>query len=248
MTQRLLISLLAIGVAGACGPAARVDVDAERDAILAADRAWAESGGDATAFASAFVSDGVFIPSGGASVWGVEPIRAAVEAMAASVEWSASKADVSASGDLGYSMGDYELTSAAGDVTVGEYVTIWRKQEDGQWKVVVDIGSESEPPQPAPLQADPVGVDPDHYTVEFENDQVRVLRITYGPGEKSTMHEHRDGVVVFLTDAKTKFTLADGEREEAGQAGQVNWAEGEQHLPENIGDAPMEVILIELKS
>ena len=71
MTQRLLISLLAIGVAAACSPAARVDVDAERDAILAADRAWAESGGeDAAAFASAFVSDGVFVPSGGASVWG----------------------------------------------------------------------------------------------------------------------------------------------------------------------------------
>ena len=32
---------------------------------------------------------------------------------------------------------------------------------------------------------DATKVDPKHYKVEFENDEVRVLRITYGPGEKS---------------------------------------------------------------
>ncbi len=40
------------------------------------------------------------------------------------------------------------------------------------------------------IAQDPVKVDAKHYKVEFENDQVRVLRITYGPGEKSVMHEH----------------------------------------------------------
>jgi len=35
---------------------------------------------------------------------------------------------------------------------------------------------------------DPVEVDPRHYTVEVENEKVRVLRIKYGPREKSTMH------------------------------------------------------------
>ncbi len=37
---------------------------------------------------------------------------------------------------------------------------------------------------------DPVKVDSKHYKVELENDQVRVLRINYGAGEKSVMHEH----------------------------------------------------------
>jgi quercetin dioxygenase-like cupin family protein len=36
--------------------------------------------------------------------------------------------------------------------------------------------------------------------VEFENEQVRVLRIGYGAGEKSVMHEHPNAVAVFLTD------------------------------------------------
>ena len=44
-----------------------------------------------------------------------------------------------------------------------------------------------------------VTADTDHYSVVFENDKVRVVRITYGAGEKSVMHDHGDGVVVFLT-------------------------------------------------
>nr|NIR51506.1 hypothetical protein [candidate division KSB1 bacterium]NIS26908.1 hypothetical protein [candidate division KSB1 bacterium]NIT73741.1 hypothetical protein [candidate division KSB1 bacterium]NIU27639.1 hypothetical protein [candidate division KSB1 bacterium]NIU94275.1 hypothetical protein [candidate division KSB1 bacterium] len=42
----------------------------------------------------------------------------------------------------------------------------------------------------SPFAQDATKVDPKHYKVEFENDQVRVLRISYGPGEKSVMHEH----------------------------------------------------------
>ena len=37
-------------------------------------------------------------------------------------------------------------------------------------------------------KADPINVDPKHYKVEFENERVRVLRVSYGPGEKSVMH------------------------------------------------------------
>ncbi len=36
------------------------------------------------------------------------------------------------------------------------------------------------------MAQDAVKVDPKHYTVEFENDQVRVLRIRYEPREKTT--------------------------------------------------------------
>jgi hypothetical protein len=50
---------------------------------------------------------------------------------------------------------------------------------------------------------DPVKVDPKHYTVEFENDKVRVLRIKYGPGEKSVMHAHPALVAVFSPTARS---------------------------------------------
>ena len=95
---------------------------------------------------------------------------------------------------------------------------------------------------------DPVKVDTKHYKVELENAQVRVLRINYGPKEKSVMHSHPPAVAVFLTDGRVKFTLPDGNsREEAMKAGQAVWSPGETHLPENIGDKPMELILVELK-
>ena len=57
---------------------------------------------------------------------------------------------------------------------------------------------------------EPTKVDSKHYKVVAENDQVRVLRITYGPKEKSTMHEHPAVVGIFLTDSKMKFTFPDG--------------------------------------
>lgn len=96
---------------------------------------------------------------------------------------------------------------------------------------------------------DAAKVDPKHYKVEFENDQVRVLRITYGPGEKSVMHEHPEGVVVFLTDISGKFTFPDGKTEETtAKAGQVIWTPGQKHQPENTGDKPFEVIQVELKN
>ena len=96
---------------------------------------------------------------------------------------------------------------------------------------------------------DAVKVDPKRYKVEFENDKVRVLRISYGPGEKSVMHEHPANVAVFLTDGQVKFTQPDGKSQEAPmKAGTTVWGAGEKHLPENVGDKPFELILVELKS
>lgn len=96
---------------------------------------------------------------------------------------------------------------------------------------------------------DAVKADPDHYKVEFENDQVRVLRITYGPGEKSVMHWHPAGVAVMLHESKFRMWRADGSYEDnENTAGAVNWMEAVTHLPENLTDGSVEVILVEMKS
>jgi quercetin dioxygenase-like cupin family protein len=99
------------------------------------------------------------------------------------------------------------------------------------------------------LAQDPVKVDGNHYKVEFENDQVRVLRIKVGPKEKSIMHQHPDAVAIFLTDVNGKFTFPDGKSEAiTSKAGDARWTPAITHLPENAGDKPFEVILVELKS
>src|SRR4051812_14753338 len=58
---------------------------------------------------------------------------------------------------------------------------------------------------------DPVKVDPKHYKVEFQNDQVRVVRVKFGPHEAAPMHEHQmNRVVVYLKDQNVKMTTAEG--------------------------------------
>ena len=95
---------------------------------------------------------------------------------------------------------------------------------------------------------DAVKADPKHYKVEFENAQVRVLRVNYGPHEKSVMHEHPGTVAIFLTDAQVRFGLPDGKSKDAtAKAGSTQWESGTKHLPENTGDKPFEVVLVELK-
>jgi uncharacterized RmlC-like cupin family protein len=103
-------------------------------------------------------------------------------------------------------------------------------------------------PKPQMTVQDPVKVDPKHYKVELENEQVRVLRINYGAQEKSVMHSHPDGVAIFQKDIHCRFTFPDGKTEEQRfRAGETLYMPAGSHLPENLSDQPFEVILVELK-
>jgi quercetin dioxygenase-like cupin family protein len=99
------------------------------------------------------------------------------------------------------------------------------------------------------MAQDPVKVDPEHHKVVLENDQVRVLRATIGPHEKSAMHEHPANIVVFLTDADMKYTSPDGKTAERHlKTGEVTSNAPVKHEVENIGDKPVELVQIELKT
>ena len=99
------------------------------------------------------------------------------------------------------------------------------------------------------LAQDPVKVDSKHYKVEFENSQVRVLRIKYGPHEKSVMHRHPNSVAIFVTDINGKFTFPNGKTQDiTSKAGETIWNPAGRHLPENTSDQPFEVIVVELKT
>jgi len=95
---------------------------------------------------------------------------------------------------------------------------------------------------------DGVNTDPTHYTVVSENDQVRILKVHYGPHEKSVMHSHPATVAVFLTNAKGQFSFPDGKTQAFDvKAGDSQYSAAATHLPENMGDKGMDVIVIELK-
>lgn len=57
------------------------------------------------------------------------------------LEWKPVVAEIASSGDLGYTFGRWRMTLADGTFHYGEYVTIWKKQGDGNWKFVLDGGN-----------------------------------------------------------------------------------------------------------
>ncbi|MBC8167543.1 MAG: hypothetical protein H7Y20_16945 [Bryobacteraceae bacterium] len=97
---------------------------------------------------------------------------------------------------------------------------------------------------------DPLKVDPKHYRLEFENDQVRVVRVKIGPGETAPMHEHKlDRIVVYLTDQDFRITSADGKVDNPKRkAGEVSLGTPSKHTETNVSTKPFEIIMIELKS
>ena len=100
----------------------------------------------------------------------------------------------------------------------------------------------------AAQELDSPKADPAHHKVEFENDQVRVLRWSVPPHEKTALHDHPSLVSVLLTDADLKLTTPDGKASEShGKAGAATWRGPTVHTAENIGDRPVEGILVEPK-
>jgi quercetin dioxygenase-like cupin family protein len=95
---------------------------------------------------------------------------------------------------------------------------------------------------------DAVAVAPGQYKVEYEDSDVRVLRVLYGPGGKSAMHHHPDSVAVYLTGGHIRITLPDGRvGEPRVPPGKTMRHPAGSHTIENLADEPFEMVLVELK-
>lgn len=135
----VLLGVVASMAAG-CGPSA--NVEQERNNLLTLDREWSETIKDTDKFLSYFAPDATAYPQGMPATTGAAAIRDTwtkmISAPGFALSWSPTKADVGATGDLGYTAGTYEM-SMGGPAEKGKYVTIWKKQTDGAWKVMEDI-------------------------------------------------------------------------------------------------------------
>ncbi len=131
-----------------------IDLDSERDALMAVDKAWSESVDDTDAFISFFADGAHFMPFGAPLAQG-DAIRTTWEGLVSmpgfGIEWQATAAEVAVSGDIGYTIGTFELTAEQDGTamrTEGKFLTVWRKQADGSWKVQVDCFNANGPPTP----------------------------------------------------------------------------------------------------
>ena len=88
-----------------------------------------------------------------------------------------------------------------------------------------------------------------NYHVEFENDQVRVVRIKAAAKETLPLHEHAvNRVSVTLTDQEFRVTAADGTvQNPRRKAGEAAWGTPVKHTEENLSDKPCEIIMVDLK-
>lgn len=108
--------------------------------------------------------------------------------------------------------------------------------------------STATPPSPSAIP-DALTADPAFYSVEFENAEVRVLRIRYGPHARGHMHDHPRSVTVFLTAGRLRGTTPGRSPMEATvTAGSVVWEDAGPHQIENLSDQPFEAIRTEFKT
>jgi hypothetical protein len=97
---------------------------------------------------------------------------------------------------------------------------------------------------------DPLRVDPKDFKLEFENSQVRVLRLKIGPRQSVPMHEHVLGhVVVYLTDQNVRETSPEGKAEvRQHEMFDFSWNDPAKHKIDNLSDRPFEAVVVELKT
>jgi ketosteroid isomerase-like protein len=79
---------------------------------------------------------------------------------AAQLSWEPAFADIAAAADLGYTTGPWEIRRTPKDPpgSFGHYVTVWRKQTDGRWKIAIDIGiSHAAAPKPSSVESSRIG-------------------------------------------------------------------------------------------
>ena len=128
--------------------------DAVRE-VRQADSAFALAAdlqGTGVAFAQYVAPQGVVF-SGSEIVIGTDAVRALFDEQqraGGTLNWRPVYADAASSGDLGFTVGEYVFTGRGATGTVvqrfGKYLTIWKKQSDGEWRFVVDGGNTSPTP------------------------------------------------------------------------------------------------------
>src|SRR5512134_1767689 len=116
------------GYSSGCGSTA--NVEQERETLMRLDREWAASVKDMNKFMSYYASDASIYPSGMPLAKGSGAIREALTKITSapgfSLEFGPTKADVGASGDIGYTTGTYQ-SSMNGVTEKGKYVEVWKK-------------------------------------------------------------------------------------------------------------------------
>ena len=127
-----------------------MNTDSLRTELMNTDKAWNNTSLQKGYFHSRsdFVADdGIELSENEMPLVGKQAVTDYVKShsdSALKVQWVALRADIAASGDLGYTYGSYsnQFKTRSGKDTMlyGAYITVWKKQPDGSWKFLADGG------------------------------------------------------------------------------------------------------------
>ncbi|MBS1731828.1 MAG: hypothetical protein JST02_00900 [Bacteroidetes bacterium] len=121
---------------------------ADKKELLAVDQAFSqmsEEKGMKTAFIEYIDSNGVLLRPNEMPIIGANAIDYLIQLNDTdfTLTWQPNGAGIAESGELGYTFGVYAMKPKAKDTTIyGTYTSIWKKQEDGKWKFILDTGNE----------------------------------------------------------------------------------------------------------
>jgi ketosteroid isomerase-like protein len=135
-------------------PPPEVDLEAERNALLEADLSFSrmsEEKGAAQAFYEFVAPEAINLSAGEPPIRGRDAIKIHLSAGPQGFfTWQPAAADVARSGDMGFTWGTAVFQGKGADekprINYSKYVTVWRKQNNGRWKVVLFSTSPSPPP------------------------------------------------------------------------------------------------------
>ena len=147
MKNLLLTSMLAFLLVQCTEKKAMPDIQAEQDALRQADIAWAEAAKTTEGHLEYFLEDAMVLGPNEPVMMGKKNIQEMLAGLHSTpgfmLHWQPISVEVASSGDLGYTVGSYSfaMTDSAGNPINdnGKYLTIWKKQPDGSWKVAADM-------------------------------------------------------------------------------------------------------------
>ncbi|WP_236648891.1 MULTISPECIES: YybH family protein [Spirosoma] len=111
-----------------------------------------EKQGMAKAFTTYAADDAIKLNEGAPPTIGFDSLRAQMARLprtGTTLTWQVLKADAAQSGELGYTFGQWLLTSKGESGVAkraeGVYMTVWKRQRNGQWRFVLDGGNTTTP-------------------------------------------------------------------------------------------------------
>jgi len=120
---------------------------ADMDNLKQTDTDWSSNANNIESFMTYVLDDAHMLPPNDPLTTGKEDIKAMFSSMMElpgfSLKWEPSVVEIASSGDLGYTIGAYKLSindsTGMPMVDTGKYLTVWKKQANGSWKVTADM-------------------------------------------------------------------------------------------------------------